>query len=181
MTPLENDEMNEELIPTADSEKHVDWSSIVEDEDGEDTGWRIQVMNGTGSVTEVAAATEMAHILNMLHSKCIEDGRDMTRDDFRQALTEMNWGTMRDVSTLTDTIRDLSERTETARTITELFSAEKLAKTLGIPVEYLTYNEMSLAHGMGVLQALTSRYGNPHRHESVPENTDIQDLSSEEQ
>lgn len=175
------DEMSKDLIPVKDSEKRVDWSSIVENEDGEDTGWRIQVMNGTGSVTEVMAATEMAHILDTIHTKCVEEDRNMTMTDFRQVLLELNQRTIHDCLTLSDTVHDLNKRTLTAHMISEHFSAERLAERLGVPVEHLTYGETSLADGMGMVQVLNNR-GDLKRLEPTPMNPlDIQDPPSEEQ
>lgn len=121
----------------------VDWQSTICDSEGKDTGWRVQVWNGDGSVKEVEQATDMAMALDRICQKCKLEGREFSSSDFREAIKSYN----------AQRVEELLQSTTVQSSIDEIcqkinLTKEHLAKTFGIPVEFITGSDMTTATGI---------------------------------
>lgn len=72
-----------DATPPTPTEKHVNWSGVIHDEDGADTGMRVQVWNGDGSVKEMEQCSDIAMALKKMHD---EKGSACTSADIAEAL-----------------------------------------------------------------------------------------------
>lgn len=73
----------QKAAPPASEEKHVNWSAVINDEDGKDTGMCVQVWNGDGSVKEMEQCSDVAMALKKIHD---EKGASCTNKDIAEAL-----------------------------------------------------------------------------------------------
>ncbi|MCM1230241.1 MAG: hypothetical protein NC489_08910 [Ruminococcus flavefaciens] len=83
-------EMGECMFPHVyrdpDPSPRVNWEGMVQDESGEDTGVRIQVWNGSGSVVEVDRCNEIGMMLNELYRQKHAAGETITSEDIHKCI-----------------------------------------------------------------------------------------------
>ena len=117
----------------ATAEKHVDWSGVVCDEHGDDTGMRVQVWNGDGSVAETTMCSDIAMVLHDLSAKHEAEGSDVTSSDIGNALRQYFSENLRSQQTETSV---LDYYTKLAEVVNRQMTATDLCKL------YATLNRM---------------------------------------
>ena len=72
----------------ATTEERVNWSGVVFDEDGQDTGMHVQVWNGNGSAEETQMCSDIAMILHGLSERRAARGAEVSSSDIHTAIVD---------------------------------------------------------------------------------------------
>ena len=112
----------------------TDWSGVVRNETGENIG-TVSVYNGTGSIKEVEAVSEVASLIDQFAGQAEQEGRDFDRDDFRKVLAQVNANRTVKLMQAVNGLLCFGPGTEYAQTRAEL--VEQISANFGIPAELL--------------------------------------------